>query len=112
MLNRNRSIQLFVGNASNAVLHEILMRAIENSEITNKYAKEIKNSFEIARKYREKINPADMKLPDKDVESIKRKIVNKVKAELLIRIEKGYSGIDINIVEKLVEEFLREMRIL
>lgn len=52
--NKNRLIDLLVGNISNALLHRILEKAIDNPEISNKYLTEIENSWEISKKYREK----------------------------------------------------------
>lgn len=111
MLNRNQLIEHLIGNLANAILHKILEKAIETQEITEKYDKEIKNSYEIAKVYREKINPKDTFLPEKDIEEIKRKIIQKVKAELLIRISKGYKNIDLSLVDSVIEDYLRELRI-
>ena len=45
--NRNKLIDLFIGNLVNAVLHRILEKAILDSlEIAVKYKKEIKNSWD------------------------------------------------------------------
>ena len=71
MGNRNKLIELFVSNLTNAVVHDILEKAITIEEIANRYRKEIINSFEIAKRYREKINPVNSNLPDKDKEYIK-----------------------------------------
>jgi len=73
--------------------------------------KEVKNSFEIAKRYREKINPADKTLPVHDIR-IREKIINKVKAELSLRIQKGYTNIDLSLVERLVDEYLKEFGII
>ncbi len=106
--NRNKLIILFIGNVSNAIVHEILEKAINNKEITDKYRKEIMNSLDKAKEYREKINPKNTRLPDKDVQNVKSKIVNKVNGELKLRISKGYVGIDLNLVEKIVDKYLKE----
>ena len=106
--NRNKLIILFIGNVSNAIVHEILEKAINNKEITDKYRKEIVNSLDKAKEYREKINPKNMGLSDKDVQNVKSKIVNKVNGELKLRISKGYVGIDLNLVEKIVDKYLKE----
>ena len=71
----------------------------------------MKNSFEIAKRYREKINPADKTLPVHDIR-IREKIINKVKAELSLRIQKGYTNIDLSLVERLVDEYLKEFGII
>ena len=110
--NRNKLIILFIGNVSNAIVHEILEKAINNKEIIDKYRKEIMNSFEKAKEYRDKINPKNTRLPDKDVQNLKSKIVNNVKAELKLRISKGYNGIDLNLVEKIVDKYLKETSII
>ncbi len=110
--NRSKLIDLFIGNMSNAILHKILENAIDNKDIANKYIKESKNSWDIAKKYREKINPVSTYLPDKDIDYIKQKINNKVRAELFIRISKGYENIDLNIVEEFIGKALQEMKII
>ena len=86
--NRNKLIDLFIGNISNSVIHKILEITIDNEDISNRYKKELTMSLEIAKKYREKINPAFSPFPNKDIKYIKTKIKNKVKAELSIRISK------------------------
>ena len=110
--NRNKLIILFIGNVTNAIVHEILKKAIPNKEIANKYRKEITNSFHKAKEYREKINPTNTSLPGKDIEEIKAKIINKVKGELKLRISKGYEGINLDLAEDFVEEFLRKTNLI
>ncbi|MFH0832060.1 MAG: hypothetical protein V1886_04325 [archaeon] len=107
-MNRNKLIEVFSSNLANAVTHQILEKAIDKSEIAKRYSKEVKNSWDIAKKYREKINPANENLPNKDSAEIKRKIENKVKAELKLRIDKGYGNIDLSLVEEFVEKALKE----
>lgn len=111
-MNKNKLLTLFISNLSNAVMHKILEKAIDIPEISQRYNKEIKNSWEIAKAYREKINPPNKELADKDIEEVKRKTISRVKSELRIRIEKGYENIDLNIIEKVVEESLREMNVI
>ena len=110
-MNKNKLIEAFVSNLANSVIHQILERAIDKCEIAEVYTKEVKNSWEIAKKYREKINPIDRNLPDKDTEEIKRKVISKVRTELKLRIEKGYENIDISLVNELVEKALNELNI-
>ena len=110
--NRNKLIILFIGNIANAIVHKILEKAINNKEITEKYRKETINSFDKAKEYREKINPKNTRLPDKDVQNVKSKVVNKVKAELKLRISKGYEGIDLSLVEELVDKYLKETSVI
>lgn len=111
MANRNKLLELFISNLANAVIHKILEKAIDKPDISEKYNKEIKNSWEIAKRYREKINPLNKNLSDKDTEEIKKKVINKVKSELMIRIEKGYENINLSLVEEFVENSLDEMKV-
>lgn len=111
-MNRNKLIEVFISNLTNAVVHQILERAIDKQEISEVYNKEVKNSWEIAKKYREKINPVNRALPDRDIEEIKRKVTNKVKAELKLRIDKGYENINLSLIPEFVESSLKEMRVI
>ena len=70
-MNRNKLLELFISNLSNVIVHKILEEAIEKPEIANVYSKEMKNSFEISKIYREKINPLTPPLPETDIEYIK-----------------------------------------
>lgn len=98
------------GNLANAVLHKILEQAVDNADITSKYLKEIDNSWEVAKRYREKINPADRPLPEKELKEIKEKIIRKVKAELQILMAHGYGNLNLESVERTVEEMLRKIK--
>ncbi len=109
--NRNKLIELFISNISNAIVHEVLERAVNEEFIADKYRKELTSSFELAKKYREKINPLDRLLPDKDISYIRNKIINKVKSELMIRILRGYENINLGLVEELVDKSLKDMKI-
>ena len=80
--NRNKLIELFIANLSNAIIHKILEKAIDKEEIASRYNKEIQNSWQIAQHYREKINPINAPFPIKDIEEIRIKVKNKVLAEL------------------------------
>ena len=110
--NRNKLIDLFIGNISNSITHKILEKAIDNKEIASKYERELNISWKIAKKYREKINPLNRALQSKDVVYIKAQIVNKVRAELLMRISKGYRGINLDFVKELVDKALRDMGVI
>lgn len=107
--NRNNLIELFIANLSNAIIHRILEKAINIEEIANRYNKEIKNSWQIAQHYRQKINPINAQFPIKDREEIRRKIKNRVLAELKIRVEKGYENIDLSLIDSFIEDALREL---
>ena len=110
--NRNKLIDLFIGNISNSVVHEILEKAIDNEEISKRYEKESATSFEIAKRYREKINPVNLSLPRNNIEYIKTKINNKVRVELIIRISKGYKGINLDLIDGIIDKHLRKMKIM
>ena len=109
--NRNKLIDLFIGNIANAIVHEILERAVSKEIMADKYRKELTTSFEIAKRYREKINPAHRSLPYKDVAYIKEKIMARVKTELTTRISKGYKNIDLELIEPLTDKALSEAKI-
>jgi hypothetical protein len=111
-MNRNKLITLLISNLSNVVVHKILERAIDKPEISSFYNKEVKNSFEIAKKYREKINPSDKILPTRDIDEVREKIIKRVNAELNLRISRGYMNIDVSLVEKYVEETLKELKVI
>jgi len=110
--NRNKLIELFISNIYNAIVHEILRRAINQEELSSKYNKELLNSLQIAKRYREKINPTDTILPYKDIFYIKNKITNKTRAELLLRISKGYENINLNLIKELVDKYLKKTKVL
>ena len=111
-MNRNKLIEVLISNLTNAVVHQILELAIDKQEISERYNKEVKNSREIAKRYREKINPVNKSLPGRDIEEIKRKVINRVKTELNLRIEKGYENIDISLAEEFVEKSLKELKVI
>ena len=96
--NRKKLIDLFIGNISNSIIHKILEKATDNKDLADKYNKELLNSLNIAKKYRNKINPVNTRFPNKGVGYIRNKVKNKVKAELLLRISKGYKDIDLNLI--------------
>lgn len=108
-LNRKRLIGLFIGNVSNAILHKILEKAVEDDAVRKYYDKEFLNSFDIARKYRAKINPTDRKLPE--FSEIKKNIINKVINELELRTAKGYKNIDLSSVESVTDNILSELKV-
>jgi len=107
--NRNKLINLFIGNISNSVTHKILEKAIDEEDIRKRYGKEFSISLDIAKKYREKINPINAPLPDKDIRYIKDKIIQKVRVELEKRISKRYKNIDLELIEPTVNSLLKRM---
>ena len=111
MQNRNKLVELFISNISNAVVHELLEKAVGNDLLAGKYRKELITSFEVATRYREKINPVNRPLPDKDISYIRAKIINKVKAELITRISKGYKNINLDLIEEITNKALKDAKI-
>ena len=110
--NRNKLIDLFIGNIANAIVHEILEKAIEKEEIADKYRKELELSWRIAKKYRERINPTNTRLPEKDYQYMKTKVTNKVRAELIVRISRGYGNINVGLVEEVVDKALKNIKVI
>ena len=109
--NRNKLIDLFIGNIANAVVHKILEQAVEDELLRKYYDKELRNSFDIAKRYREKINPINRPLPEKDIAQIKSKVINKVNSELKLRIDKGYKNINLGLVESIVDKMLVDLKV-
>ena len=109
--NRNKLIDLFVGNISNSVVHRVLEKAIEEENIRSHYDKEFLVSLEIAKRYRDNINPIDAPLPVKDIAKIKEKIKKRVDAELKLRISKGYTNISPELAEPIIDELLSETKV-
>ena len=109
--NRNKLIDLLIGNLANAAVHKILQEAIEDEILRKYYDKELLNSIEIAKKYREKINPVNKALKEKDIEHIKNKVIHKVNSELKLRIAKGYRNINLDLIGAIVDNMLTEMKV-
>lgn len=109
--NRNKLIDLFMGNIVNSIVHQILERAV-NDEMADRYRKELTTSFDIAKKYRDKINPLNRPFPDRDISYIKEQIIRRVRGELLLRISKGYENINLGLVEELVDDSLKELNVI
>lgn len=111
--NRNKLIDILIGNLSNAIVHSILERSIiQKIELSNKYRKELINSLDIAKRYREKINPKTPPFQNSDINYIRNKIIRNVKAELVLRISKGYQNINLNDIEPEVEKALKGLKII
>ena len=110
--NRNKLIDLFIGNVSNAVLHRILEQSVEDENLSRYYGKEVLDSVKIAKKYREKINPVSEMLPRKDSENIRNMVIDRVNNKLKARIEKGYKNINLDSIESDVNKILVDMEVL
>jgi len=108
--NRNKLIELFISNLTNSIIHEILEKATKQDELIRHYNLELLNSLNIAKKYREKINPST-ELPYKDIIYIRNKVINKVRNELRLRISKGYTNIHLDLIEPLIGKYLKETKV-
>ena len=71
----------------------------------------IERSIEIAKKYREKVNPVEVHLFDKDREKIRKRVKNIVENELKLRISKGYKGIKLELIDAIIDKKLGEFKI-
>ncbi len=109
--NRNKLLDLFVGNLSNAVLHTVMERSSSDEELRKYYGKEVLNSMEIAKNYREKINPIGTALPKNDGENVRRKVIERVKNGLNTRIAEGYENIKLELVEEVTDKILADLRV-
>ena len=110
--NKNKIIQLLIGNLSNVIVHEVLEQSIDKEELSSRYRKELLVSLDLAKKYREKLNPAEKPLIQENITFIKEKVTQKVKNELLLRISRGYQNINLNLIESLTEKYLKNLKII
>ncbi len=110
--NRNKLIDLFVGNISNSAVHMILEKAIDEDNLRKHYDKEFSISLDIAKSYRKKINPKNTSFHGKEVKDIKDKIIKKVRAELNLRISKAYQNINLELIEPTVNKILKKTRVI
>lgn len=111
-MNRSKIINLFIGNISNSILHQILETAIDDENIRKHYNKELNISLDIAKRYREKINPVHCCLHSNDVEYIKDRIHHRVTSELRLRISKGYKNINLDLIDETINKFLKETNVI
>ena len=103
---------LFVGNISNSAVHLILEKAIDEDNLRKHYDKEFSTSLNIAKSYREKINPKNTPFHGKEIKDIKDRIIKKVISELNLRISKGYENINLELIEITVNEILKKTRVI
>jgi len=108
--NRKRTINTFIGNISNTIVHHILEEAIESKEIKSRYKKERSASYHISERNRKCINPKNAPLKDHDF--IRKRITCKVRSELILKIDKGYSNIDLDRVDEFVDMYLLKLKVI
>lgn len=112
MTNRNKLIDILISNLATAIVHQILEKAVfDMPEHFEKYSKEFKESWQVAKRYREKINPSDRTLPFHDISEIKLKLERKINTELNLRISKGYKNINLDLVEEYINKALKELNV-
>lgn len=75
---------MLISNLSNVVVHQILEKSIDKPEIAGFYKKESLNSFEIAKNYRDKINPTNRPLTFDDLSYVRDKLIRKVKMNYIL----------------------------
>ncbi|HLC96623.1 MAG TPA: hypothetical protein VJH97_04835 [Candidatus Nanoarchaeia archaeon] len=109
-MNRPDSIKRFIGVASNTITHKILVKSELKEELRVYYQNEISRDVDIALAYRNNLNPLQENLPDKDAREIKKKVLLRVRAELMKRKDKGYT-IDFSLIGEETEKFLRECKV-
>jgi hypothetical protein len=109
--NRNKLLQLLIGNLVNVIVHKVLEEAVKEDILRNHYDKESLVSFEVAKKYREKINPVQRELPENDINKIREEVLKRVDKELKLRVSKGYQGINLSLVKEILEKTLKELKI-
>lgn len=85
---------------------------MENEILREHYDRESLSSFEVARRYREKINPVQRELPENDVDKIKEEVFKRAGKELRLRIDKGYEGVKLGLLGEILEKVLEELKIL
>jgi len=100
-----------IGNLVNVVVHRLLEETVKEDILRDHYNKESLHSLEISKRYREKINPIQRELPEKDVEKIKEEVLRRAKKELRLRTSKGYQGIELDKIEDILEKILQELSI-
>lgn len=110
--NRNKLLSHLVGNLASAVVHKVLEEAAGEEPIKKYYYDEFSNSIEAAKRYREKVNPVNEPLSDKDTAQIREKVVAKAITELKLRIVRGYKNISLDKAEKATEELLADLNVI
>lgn len=108
--NRPDIIKRFIGVAGNIITHKVLIKAELEKDLRNYYTKEIERDIDIALKYRNKINPVNRMLPQRDSKEIKENILLKVKAELQKRVDKGYK-VNLSKIDEEIDNFLKEQNV-
>jgi hypothetical protein len=111
MQNKKKITQHLIGNPSNAIVHKILENVMKDLFISQKYEKEILNSFEVAKSYRSKLNPVDSGINKSEFERIKKDISVRVRKEIELRIAKGYKNLENIDIEKEVLDFMNKLKL-
>lgn len=109
--NRNKLLTLLIGNLVNAVVHRVLEEATTEEILRKRYDKESLVSYEVAKRYREQINPLQRCLSPEDAGQIRKEVIRRAYQELQTRISKGYQDVDITLIEPVLQKLLKELRV-
>ncbi len=108
--NRNKLLILLIGNLTNVVVHKVLEEATKEEILRKYYDKESLVSYEVAKRYREQINPFPRCLSEEDADEIKEEVIRRARQELQARISKGYQGIDLTLIEPVLQRLMKELK--
>ena len=108
--NRNKLLDLLIGNLSNSIIHSILGKSCDLHK--DKYNKESISSLQKSIIYRNKINPTSKPLLDADAEYIKPRLKNKITSELLKRIALNYQNINLSLIDPEINSTLKKLNII
>ena len=84
--NRKRLIELFIGNLSNAIVHQICLEATDKKEIAFKYKKELETSFKELKK------SGEIKAIQTDITNVEEveNLIKQIKAKTIIEPKNDY----------------------
>ena len=102
---------LLIGNLTNVVVHRVLEKSVKEEILRNHYDKESLVSLEVAKRYRDQINPIERALPDIDVKEIEEGIMKRARSELQLRISRGYQRIQLDTIKAILKQVLQELKI-
>lgn len=109
--NKGRIIDLLIGNLANGIVHSILEKSAGFIGLSEKYRKELINSFNIAKTYREKLNPLNTPLTYADKNYIRFHLQKRVNSELRLRISRGYKNINLSLIEEEIDNIFKKLKI-
>lgn len=102
---------LLIGNLANVVVHKVLEEATKEEILRKRYDKESLISYEVAKRYREQINPLQRCLSPEDAGQIRKEVIRRAYQELQVRISKGYREVNLALVEPVLQKLMKELRV-